>query len=128
MTVIRTVPARDAGYQFIQYLRLPIALGDATVSAGVLPAGAIIHPAISGVVVSEAWDSGTSDELSIGLAGDLDAFAVDLDISTAGFIPLNGVGPFVLAADTEVIATIVSDGAAATEGEGVIVIAFIPPN
>lgn len=127
-----TTPAREYTTQQLHYLRKGITFADldTTVTLGVLPAGAIVDNAY--VIVSTAFDSGTSDVLDIGTSGDGDGFATDLGLQTAGKIAADelatsdDLGPY--ASDTTLQATLVAAGTAATAGAGEIVVTFLPDN
>ncbi len=127
-----TIPAREYTTQQLHYLRKGITFADiaSTVTLGVLPAGAIVDNAY--VIVSTAFDSGSTDILDIGTSGDGDGFATDLTLQTAGKIAAdelatsNDLGPY--ASDTTLQANLVATGTAATAGAGEIVVTFIPDN
>jgi hypothetical protein len=127
-----TTPARLYHTQQTHYLRKGITFNDIgnTVDVGVLPAGAIVVNA--GVVVSTAFNSGTTDVLDIGTSADTDGFATDIDLRTAGKIAAdelatsNDLGPY--AADTTIQAVLASTGTAATAGAAEVFVEFIPDN
>jgi hypothetical protein len=127
-----TTPARQYHTQQVHYLRKGITIADIglTVDLGVVPAGAIVVDA--GVIVTTAFNSGTTDVLDIGTSGDTDGFATDLDLRTAGRIVAdelatsNDLGPY--ATDTTLQGVLASTGTAATTGAGEIYVAFIPDN
>jgi hypothetical protein len=127
-----TTPARQYHTQQTHYLRKSITFSNlgTTVDVGVVPAGAIIIDA--GVIVTTAFNSGTTDVLDIGTSADTDGFATDLDLRTAGRIVAdematsNDLGPF--ATDTTIKAELAATGTAASAGAGEIYVAFIPDN
>lgn len=125
------VPARDMGYQVIQYLKANVVFGDNGTAKvlGKLPAGAIIVKAASGVHVTEAFNAGTTNTLNVGTDSNDDLFGTLLALGTTTFVPLDeAIGGFVLTDDTEITATVVLTGTAATTGAAVVYIAYIPGN
>ena len=94
---------------------------------GVVPVGATIIR--GGVVVSTAFNAGSTNVLDIGTAADDDGFATDLALGTIGVITAdemattNDAGPFT--ADTTIIATPALSGTAATAGVGRAWVEFI---
>lgn len=100
----------------------------AVVTVGKIPAGAVVINA--GVVVSTAFNAGTTNVLDIGTSGDDDGFATDLALGTIGRIAAdelatsNDLGPY--AADTTITATLALSGTAATAGEGYVYVEFLP--
>jgi len=91
-----------------------------TLSLGYAPIGATVIR--GGVVVSQAFNAGTTNVLDLGTAADPDGFATDLALGTVGVIPTdematsNDAGPY--AADTELVAVVDLTGTAATTGIG----------
>lgn len=98
-----------------------------TLDVGVLPIGASIDNAY--VIVSTAFDSGSTDILDIGTSGDTDGFATDLTLQTAGRIVAdelatsNDLGPYTAA--TTIQAVVAATGTAATAGAARVVVKFI---
>lgn len=128
MGLNRETPARDAGYQMVQYLRKEITFADmaATVSVGTLPAGAMIIKPASGAQVTTAFNSATTAVLDIGTAADGDLYATDLDLKSAvAFLPLDEAVGFTVSEDTEITCAPAQTGTAATAGAATIVIAYI---
>jgi len=127
-----TTPAREYHTQQLHYLRKGITFADigTTVDLGVVPAGAIVDNAY--VLVSTAFDSGSTDILDIGTSADTDGFATDLTLQTAGKIAADelatsdDLGPY--SADTTLQAVLVATGTAATAGAAEVVVTFIPDN
>ena len=78
--------ARDFQKQMVHYLRKGFTYADdgSTLTVGVVPAGAIVIRA--GVVVSTAFNAGSTNVLDIGTSGDTDGFATDLALGTIGVI------------------------------------------
>lgn len=121
---------RQNDTQQINYLRRKIAHTDngKTLEVGILPKGALILKPISGVDVSEVFDAGTGNVLTIGTKADPDLFATDLALGTVAFVPLDEAVSMRMAADTIVTTTVTLTGTAATAGTGDIVIAFLADN
>ncbi|OAP40361.1 hypothetical protein AU381_00080 [Sinorhizobium glycinis] len=131
MGLNRKLPARDAGYQNVQYLRKTIGVADMAkvVKLGTIPAGALILKPQSGVQVNTVFNSATTTVLDIGSAADGDLYATDLDVKTAAaFVPLDEAVSMVVTVDTELTCTLAETGTAATAGSAVVVIAFLPNN
>lgn len=125
------IPARNNGEQNIAYLRKKIVYTDgiaAVIQVGTLPIGAIVLR--GGVVVTTAFNEGSTNVLDIGTVADDDGFATDLALGTIGVIvademaTTNDMGPFT--ADTSIIATFARTGSAATAGEGYVFIEYMP--
>lgn len=123
--------ARNNYNQQIHYLRRSITFADngATVDIGTIPAGALIIKPISGVMVNVAFNGGATNTLDIGPSTDsgTDLWATLLALGTIGFIPIDEVVTLKVSVDTLVQAKVVST-AAASAGQGDIVIAFLPNN
>jgi hypothetical protein len=125
-----TTPARQYHTQQTHFLRKSITYLDlgTTVDVGVVPAGAIVVNA--GIIVTTAFNTGTSDVLDIGTSGDTDGFATDLDLQTVGrtiadeLASSNDLGPY--ASDTTLQGVLVASGTAATAGAAEIFVEFIP--
>lgn len=131
MGLNRKIPARDAGYQNVQFIRKTLGVGDMAkvVKLGTIPANSLILKPLSGVQVNVAFNSATTTVLDIGSAADGDLYATDLDVKTAAaFLPLDEAVSMVVTADTELTCQLAETGAAATAGSAVVVIAFIPNN
>lgn len=131
MGLNRKVPARDAGYQNVQYIRKTIGFADMgkLVKLGTIPAGALILKPQSGVQVNTVFNSATTAVLDIGSAADGDLYATDLDVKTAAaFLPLDEAVSMVVTSDTELTCQLAETGATASAGAAVVVIAFLPNN
>lgn len=130
MGLNRTTPARDAGYQNIQYLRKNVTFADngKAVSVGVVPTGALILKPISGAQVEEAFNAATTNTIDIGTAANADLYGTALAAGAVAFVPIDEAVALTVGADTEILATVGLTGTAATTGKATIVIAFIPAN
>ena len=124
------IPARQYHTQQVHYLRKSITFADddVTVTVGVIPAGAVILPAASGVIVTTVFNAGTANVLDIGTTADPDLYATDLALGTLGQVTLDEAVSFLVSADTTITATPALTGTAATTGAGEVVIAYIPDN
>lgn len=124
--------ARDFQKQMVHYLRKGFTYADdgSTLTVGVVPTGAVVIRA--GVVVSVAFNAGTTNVLDIGTAADTDGFATDLALGTVGVIvademaTTNDAGPYT--ADTTIQAVVDLTGTAATTGTGTIWVEYILDN
>lgn len=127
MGLNRETPARDAGYQMVQYIRASVTFADngSAVSVGVIPAGALILKPISGAQVEEAFNAGTTNTIDIGTSADADLYATDLAGGTVTFVPIDEAVALTVSADTEIFATVGLTGTAATAGKATIAIAYI---
>lgn len=98
-----------------------------SLSMGFLPAGATVVGC--GVVVSVAFNAGSTNVLDLGPTADPDGLAADLALGTVGVIrnstlaTSNDAGP--LAADTEIFAAVDLTGTAATTGVGRAFVEYI---
>lgn len=120
--------ARIYPTQQIHYLRKDITFSDAgkTVTVGVLPAGAVILKAISGVHVSTAFAGGSAYTLDVGYSTDsgTNNLGTALTLAALGFVILDEtVTDMYLTADRTIQAAVTSDG---TSGVAQICIAYIP--
>lgn len=134
MTVGST--ARKLHTQQIHYLRCGVFAADngKPKKVGTLPAGAIMIQPISGVAVTTAFNAGTTNTINIGTPADDDLYGTVMALGTKAFVPLDeaatatNVNTWLVTADTDIIATVVLSGTAATAGEAEVLIAFIPDN
>jgi hypothetical protein len=126
------IPARDAGYQNIQFIRKAFTFADdgSTLTVGAIPADARVVKAISGVYVDTVFNAGTTNVLDVGPSTDsgTDLWATDLALGTLGFVPLDEAVTTKVTVDTTVQFAVDLTGTAATTGAAEVVIAFIPPN
>ena len=89
-----------------------------------LPAGAMV---LSGnVSITEAFDSGTSDSLTVGDALDEDRYLGATSVQALGLTALVPTGLQVTGID-DVTMTLTSVGAVATAGIGVLTVEYIVP-
>lgn len=128
MALNNTKPARDAFSHVVHYISIAFAFGDngKVLKVGTIPAGALILKALSGVTINTVFNAGTGNVLDIGTSADDDLYGTDLALGTAAFVPLDEAVSYRVTADTEITATVVLTGTAATTGAGVAHIAYLP--
>lgn len=126
-----TYPARSSGDQTINYLRAPItfALGYTGIAqVGTIPAGCVVLR--SYVVVTTAFNAGSTNTMKIGTVASDASFGTGIALGTVGVITggtaLATASTVTPTADTAVIATSVSTGSAMTTGAGVVVVEYLP--
>lgn len=93
---------------------------------GVVPAGAFVVR--GGVMVTTAFNAGTTNLLDVGTSGDDDGFATDLALGTVGVIAADEMATTNdanCASDTTITATLAMTGTAATTGAGVAWVEYI---
>lgn len=130
------VPARNDGYQGVQYLRTSVTFNDNGVvkTMGTIPAGSQILNTISGVFIRTVFNAGTTNVIDVGSSADGDLYATDIALGTKAFVALDeaatatGVDAWYIAADTTFTTTVALSGTAATTGAAEVVIAYLPPN
>jgi hypothetical protein len=122
----------------VHYLRRAVAYTDdgTTLSLGWVPKGAAIIR--GGVVVSTAFDSGTSDVLDLGFreagdgtAADADEYGSALDLTTAGVIAADDMATAAdayLPQGAEITCDYTSAGTAPTAGAGVVWVEYLVDN
>lgn len=122
--------ARQSEHQLVHYLRKTVSYTDngTAVTVGVLPAGATILKPSTGVSVSTAFNAGTTNTLNIGTTADDNLYATLIALGTTTFVALDEAVSNTVAADTEVTATVVLTGTAATAGEAEVIVTYIPDN
>jgi hypothetical protein len=125
------IPARVTGSQSIQYLRAPIAFGlgyTGVTQLGTIPANSIVLR--TWVVVTTAFNNGSTNTMTIGTSGSAAAFGTGIALGTVGVITggtaLATATVMAPTADTSLTATMASTGAAATTGAGYVVVEYIP--
>lgn len=118
-------------YQTYQttYLRIPISYADGATNVytvGWIPAGATVLR--GGVIVTTAFNAGTTNVIDIGTVADDDGFATDLALGTIGVIAADEMATTndaYATADTKIIATLALSGTAATAGAGFVFVEYI---
>jgi hypothetical protein len=124
--------ARQYATQQVHYMRKDFTFADDGSELNFpnkVPAGSIIIQA--GVVVSTAFNAGSTNVLDIGTTADPDGLATDLALGTVGLIvwdELATSNDIYVTADTQFSVTVDLTGTAATTGVGHAFIAYIPDN
>jgi hypothetical protein len=121
--------ARQYHTQQMHYLRLDVEAADdgrADLVLGILPAGAQIHQAMSGISVNIIFD-GTTDVLGIGTAAAPGLYASALILSGLGFFPNDEVVSNKVDVDTEILVTFTS-AVSPTVGQASIIMAYTVDN
>lgn len=112
----------------VRVSRVDIVFGDdgTDVSIGTFPAGTVIE----GIAVNTttAFDSGTSDVVSVGIDTDTDSIVNDENIASAGVVDatLIAAGRY-LASEDEIVAAYVSAGTAPTAGAATVLVKWLAP-
>lgn len=124
-----TVSARQYHTQQTHFFRKAISYTDngSAVTLGKLPAGAIIINA--GVVVTTAFNAGSTNVLDIGTSSDDDGLATDLALGTVGRIAADEFATsddLYSTSEVTLTATVALSGTAATTGAGFVYVEFIP--
>ena len=123
------VPARDAGYQNVQYFRKRIQFSDTVTSTKFrIPAGAIILAPLSGVDVQTVFNAGTNNRVQIGDASNASKFGLNVSLTALGFAPMAVAVGHKVTVETEVLFALDLSGTAATTGDAEVILAFINPN
>ena len=126
-------PARSSGDQTINYLRAPFtfAAGNSgVVQVGTLPAGCVVLRA--SVVVTTAFNAGTTNAMKVGIVGSDASILSTVTISAAGVITATSVLATAAststapASDTQIIATSLMTGTVATAGAAIVVVEYAP--
>lgn len=119
--------ARENATQQINYIRKAInEVSGTTITVGIIPAGSIILPSISGVNITTVF-SGTDPVLDLGVTGTLERFASDLDLDAAAtFVPIDVLTALKVATDTTIIATLDLSTPVAANGAAEVIICYIP--
>ena len=128
MALNNSKPARDRFSHDVHYIAVAFTYADngKVLKVGTIPAGALILKAASGVHVNVVFNAGTGNVLDIGTSADDDFLATDLALGTIAFVPIDEAVTMRVAADTQITATPALSGTAATTGEGVVSIAYLP--
>jgi len=122
--------ARKYHEDLVHYVSVPIVYTTLAYNVGVLPAGALVVPSLSGVYVTTAFAGGTPQTLDIGTASDPDDFATALVITSKGYKVIDEFATaddMYMTADTTVTATL-SAGATPSAGAGYVVVAYVIAN
>lgn len=123
---------RQLALQAVHYLRKTIRYSDgasAVVTIGTLPAGAVV--VAGAITVTTVFNSGTNNNVDIGTAGAPDGLATAVAMTSAGrkvFDELATSDDLVMAAETDIIATLGLTGTAASAGVAIVEVQFIVNN
>jgi hypothetical protein len=134
-TGIQGSTARRNSSQQVGYLRFAVNYNDVNIANGNtkqwLPAGAIITD--TSVYVSTAFNAGTTNVLTVGLGSSNNTVVASGQVTpgstglTNAIVPTgNALGP--LASDLQVNVTFTQTGTAATAGQAIVMIKYIPNN
>jgi hypothetical protein len=131
-----TNTAGDVGQDYttnqVMYLGKTVTYSNngSAVTLGVIPPGAVVLR--GGVVVTTAFNAGTSNVLDIGTSSDDDGFATDLALGTIGVINTDEMATsndtYSASAAQTITATVALSGTAATAGSGIAWVEYIIPN
>jgi hypothetical protein len=125
------IASRGLHYNTMQthYLRGTLLFSNGTITLGVIPPGSIIIGA--GVVISTAFNAGTTNVIDIGTNADPDGLATDLAGGTIGLIVADELATsndLYTTTDVTIVASYAQTGTAATAGLGHVFVEFIPPD
>ncbi len=122
-------PARDAGYQNLQYFHKHIVFSDTIATYRFrIPAYSIIMPALTGVDTQIVYNAGTNNRIQVGIDGAVSKYGLNLTLATLGFAPIAVAVGHRVTVDTDVLFTVDVTGTAATTGEADLLLVFRPPN
>jgi hypothetical protein len=126
--------ARQLPYQVVHTLRIKVNYNDAGVATGVgkqwLPKGAVITS--SSVYVGTAFNAATTNVLTVGTnASTYDNIVAAADVTEGSIALTNAIKPTgtalgPLAADSRVFVTFTQTGTAASAGQAIILIHYVP--
>lgn len=125
------ISSKGLQYNTLQthYLRGTLLFSNGTITLGVIPPGSIIIGA--GVVISTAFNGGTTNVIDIGTNADPDGLATDLAGGTIGLIVADELATsndLYTTTDVTIVASYAQTGTAATAGLGHVFVQFIPPD
>lgn len=128
MALNNTKPARDRFAHVVHYISVAFTFADdgKVLKIGTVPGGSQILKPLSGVAVNVVFNAGTTNVLDIGTTANDDLYGTDLALGTAAFVPLDEAVSYTVSSDTEFTATVDLTGTAATTGEAVALIAYLP--
>lgn len=118
----RTLYSQQTGF----FRRRIVYTETGTLTIGTIPAGAVVINA--GVVVTTAFNAGTTNTLDIGTSADTDGFATALALGTIGRIAADEMATSndLYSASEVVLQCVVTlSGTAASAGEGYVFVEFI---
>ena len=119
--------ARVFHTQQVHYFRRRITFSETgTLTIGSIPAGAVVINA--GVVVTTAFNAGTTNTLDIGTSADTDGFATALALGTIGRIVADEMATsndLYSTSEVTLQCVVTLSGTAATAGEGFVYVEYI---
>ena len=119
--------ARVFSTQQVHYFRRRIIFSETgTLTIGSIPAGAVVINA--GVVVTTAFNAGTTNTLDIGTSADTDGFATALALGTIGRIVADEMATsndLYSTSEVTLQCVVTLSGTAATAGEGFVYVEYI---
>ena len=119
--------ARQYHTQQVHYFRRAITFSETgTLTIGVIPAGAVVINA--GVVVTTAFNAGTTNTLDIGTSADTDGFATALALGTVGRIVADEMATsndLYSTSDVTLQCVVTLSGTAATTGAGFVYVEYV---
>lgn len=119
--------ARVFHTQQVHYFRRRITFSETgTLTIGSIPAGAVVINA--GVVVTTAFNAGTTNTLDIGTSADTDGFATALALGTIGRIVADEMATsndLYSTSEVTLQCVVTLGGTAATAGEGFVYVEYI---
>jgi hypothetical protein len=123
-------PAREYHTAQVHYLTKAFTYSDdgSTLDMGTVPAGGYVVR--GGVVVTTAFNAGSTNVLDIGTSSDTDGFATDLALGTVGVIVADEMATSndaYCSADTLIQCVVDLTGTAATTGAGLAWVEYIVP-
>lgn len=113
----------------VHYLRGQLSLTTPSITLGVMPPGSIVVDA--GVVISTAFNAGSTNVIDIGTTADPDGLATGLAAGTIGNIKWDELATsndLYATTDVTIVASYAQTGTAATAGVGHVYVTFIPPD
>lgn len=126
--------ARQLPFQATHYLRRRVTFADVSgtqYKVGTLPMGALVLG--TSIAVKTAFNAGSTNVLIVGTSGDDDALVAAAGVDETA-VALTRVAPATLAglvapsADTDIYTKYTQTGTAASAGEAVVVVEYVPDN
>src|SRR5262245_49384607 len=118
-------PPGNTNFEYMHFIsgRLIAAQGVLSITVGSIPANGVLVPSFSSILVTQAFNAGATNTVSIGYAGSPNAFANAVNVGTVGFKTLNGTETF-REVESAVVATFAQSGTPATSGEAQIILCY----
>lgn len=123
------IPARDTGYNVVHTVSKVIPFSNTSVvTIGTVPKGAAINSA--GIVVTTAFNAGTTNVFDLGTSDDPDGFGTALAAGTIGLIAADEFATsndVLQTKDIAIVAQYAPAGTAATAGSAVAFVTYFMP-